>query len=96
MAGRLAVSGILSLPWSPLASLPPDVDMPLPLRLGFIELPVIGDVEGLAELAAGSPVTDPLPLGLCDCALADPTDSAKVALKKMTAIAAGKKSARRL
>jgi hypothetical protein len=31
------LSGILSLPWSPLASLPPDVDVPLPLGLAFIE-----------------------------------------------------------
>ena len=26
--------------------------MPLPLRLGFIELPVVGEVPGVAELAA--------------------------------------------
>jgi hypothetical protein len=46
-----------------LASLPPEVDVPLPLRLGFIELPVVGEVPGVAELAAGSPVVDPRPLG---------------------------------
>jgi hypothetical protein len=86
MVGRLAVSAILSLPWSPLASLPPDVDVPLPLLLGFMELPVVGDVEGFAELDAGSPVTDPLPLGICDCARANPRDSTKAALGEMTAI----------
>jgi hypothetical protein len=37
-----------------LASLPPEVEVPLPLRLGFIELPVVGEVPGVAELAAGS------------------------------------------
>jgi hypothetical protein len=46
-----------------LASLPPDVDVPLPLRLDFIELPVVGDVPGVAELAAGSPEVEPRPLG---------------------------------
>jgi hypothetical protein len=34
-----------------LASLPPEVDVPLPLRLGFIELPVVGEVPGVAEPA---------------------------------------------
>jgi hypothetical protein len=58
MVGRLAVSGILSLPWSPLASLPPDVDVPLLILLGFMELPVVGDVEGFAELDAGSPLRE--------------------------------------
>ena len=57
------LSGILSLPWSPLASLPPDVDVPLPLGLAFMELPTVGDVPGVAELAAGSPMTEPRPLG---------------------------------
>jgi hypothetical protein len=57
------LSGILSLPWSPLASLPPEVELPLPLRLGFIALPVVGDVPGVAELAAGSPIVEPRPLG---------------------------------
>ena len=37
--------------------------MPLPLGLACIELPVVGDVPGLAELAAGSPVVEPRPLG---------------------------------
>ena len=41
----------------------PEVEVPLPLRLGFIELPVIGEVPGVAELAAGSPVAEPRPLG---------------------------------
>src|ERR1700684_3234191 len=62
--------GILSWPASPLASLPPELDVPLPLRE---ELPVVapefGAVEGFAELAAGSPVTEPRPLGPpCACA----------------------------
>jgi hypothetical protein len=73
----LAVSGIVSLPWSPLAS--------LPLRLGFAALPVVGELKGLAELAAGSPVTEPLPLGISDCALATATQSTKAALREMTA-----------
>jgi hypothetical protein len=47
-----------------LASLPPEVDVPLPLGLEFIELPVVGDALGVAELAAGSPVTEPLPVGV--------------------------------
>jgi hypothetical protein len=46
-----------------LASLPPKVEVPLPLRLGFIELPVVGEVPGMAELAAGSPIAEPRPLG---------------------------------
>jgi hypothetical protein len=62
------LSGILSLPWSPLASLPPELEVPLPLGLGLIELPVVGDVPGLAELAAGSPVVEPRPLGVPFCA----------------------------
>jgi hypothetical protein len=56
-------SGILSLPPSPLSSRPPEVDVPLPLRLGFVALPVVGAEPGVAELAAGSPVVDPEPLG---------------------------------
>jgi hypothetical protein len=32
------------------------MDVPLPLRFGLMELPVVGDELGLAELAAGSPV----------------------------------------
>jgi hypothetical protein len=49
-----------------LASLPPEVEVPL--RLGFIELPVVGDVPGVAELAAGSPDVEPLPLAPPLCA----------------------------
>jgi hypothetical protein len=37
--------------------------VPLPLGLACIELPVVGDVPGVAELAAGSPVVEPRPLG---------------------------------
>ena len=68
----LSLSGILSRPWSPLASLPPELDVSLPLRLGFMALPVVGEVPGVAELAAGSPRTAPLPLA--------PPDWAKAAL----------------
>jgi hypothetical protein len=48
----------LSLPWSPLSSLPPEVEVPLPLLLGLIP-----DRFGLAfwELAAGSPAVAPWP-----------------------------------
>jgi len=45
--------------------------VPLPLGLGFVELPVVGDVPGVAELAAGSPVVDPRPLGAPPCAHAN-------------------------
>jgi hypothetical protein len=31
--------------------------------LDFIELPVVGEVPGVEELAAGSPVVEPRPLG---------------------------------
>jgi hypothetical protein len=34
LPGCFFTSGILSRPWSPLASLPPDVDVPLPVLLG--------------------------------------------------------------
>ncbi len=44
--------------------------MPLPLRFGLMELPVVGDELGFAELAAGSPVVDPAPLGAPPCAYA--------------------------
>jgi hypothetical protein len=54
---------ILSLPWSPLSSRPPEVDVPLPLGFDFVALPVVGEELGAAELAAGSPVVDPGPLG---------------------------------
>jgi hypothetical protein len=65
----LLLSGILSRPWSPLSSLPPDVEVPLPL--GLEELPTVpaGAARGFAELAAGSPATDPRPLG-SPCAIA--------------------------
>jgi len=47
-----------------LSSLPPDVEVPLPL--GEEVEPVVwgGAALGLEVLAAGSPVIDPLPLGL--------------------------------
>jgi hypothetical protein len=50
----LLLLGILSLPWSPLASLPPEVDVPLPLLLG--DIPVVS-LEEFAELAAGRGVS---------------------------------------
>jgi hypothetical protein len=62
-----------------LASFPPEVDVPLPLRLGFIELPVVGDAPGVAELAAGSPVTEPLTLGGPFCAYAKVPETASAA-----------------
>jgi hypothetical protein len=49
----MLLSGILLRPWSPLSSLPPEVELPLPLLPEFI--PVVSPLE-LAELAAGSPV----------------------------------------
>jgi hypothetical protein len=61
----MLLSGILSRPWSPFASLPPDVDVPLPLLLGLIPV-VLG--FAFCELAAGSPVTAPCPLGFPFCA----------------------------
>jgi hypothetical protein len=57
------------------------VDVPLPLGLGFIELPVVGDVPGVAELAAGSPVVEPRPLGVPLCACAKAPESASAAAK---------------
>jgi hypothetical protein len=59
----MLLSGILSLLWSPLSSRPPDVEVPLPLRLGLIALSVVGDAPLVDELAAGSPAVDPRPLG---------------------------------
>ena len=60
----MLLSGILSRPPSMLWSLPPDVDVPLPL-IDEVE-PVVagGSALGLDVLAAGSPVMDPRPLGL--------------------------------
>jgi hypothetical protein len=63
-----------------LASLPPEVDVPLPLRVGFMVLPVVGDDPGVAELAAGSPDTAPRPLA--------PPDWAKAAPQQRTSTAA--------
>jgi len=55
------------------------VDVPLPLRLGVVELPVVGDELGLADLVAGSPVVDPAPLGAPLCAYASAPQMAKAA-----------------
>lgn len=46
----LLLSGIVSLPWSPFASLPPEVEVPLPLLSGAMPVVSLG---GFAELAAG-------------------------------------------
>jgi hypothetical protein len=51
-----------------LSSRPPEVDVPLPLA--FDPVVIVGAVAGLAELAAGSPVVDPRPLGTPLCAIA--------------------------
>ena len=67
-----------------MASLPPEVDVPLPLKLGFIELPVVGDVPGVVELAAGSPVVEPRPLGAPLCAYAKVLQSASAAASEIT------------
>ena len=58
----MSLSGMLSLPWSPISSRPPELDVPLPRGL-LRAAPVVGAVPGVAELAAGFPVTDPRPLG---------------------------------
>jgi hypothetical protein len=49
-----------------LSSRPPEVDVPLPLGFDLVDVPVVADgaVPGVAELAAGSPVVAPRPLGL--------------------------------
>jgi hypothetical protein len=67
------LSGILSLPWSPLSSRPPEVDVPLPPGLALVEAPVVGALPAVAELAAGSPLTEPRPLGSPFCAFDDPS-----------------------
>jgi hypothetical protein len=79
LSGRTALllSGIRSRPWSPLSSLPPDVEVPLPLGFDCIELPVVGELAGLAELAAGSPTVAPRPLGPPVCASASPLETRK-------------------
>jgi hypothetical protein len=60
------------------------VDVPLPLGLDFIELPVVGDVPGVAELAAGSPVLEPRPLGTPLCAYAKAPESVSAAADAIT------------
>ncbi|QOZ11311.1 hypothetical protein XH96_30160 [Bradyrhizobium sp. CCBAU 51765] len=56
-----------------MSSLPPEDDVPLPLGFDRLAVPVVGvSTRGLAELAAGSPVTAPRPLGAPPCARADP------------------------
>jgi hypothetical protein len=59
------------------------VDVPLPLGLGFIELPMVGDVPGVAELAAGSPVVELRPLGAPPCACAKVLESTSAAASEI-------------
>src|SRR4051812_16218390 len=59
----MLLSGILSRPWSPLSSLPPEVEVPLPLGLDLMELPVVDEAPVVAVLAAGSPVVELRALG---------------------------------
>lgn len=52
-----SLSGILSRSASPLSSLPPEDEVPLPLGFDCLTVPLVGaSAFGLAELAAGSPV----------------------------------------
>ena len=69
--------------WSSLASLPPEVEVPLPL--GVTELPVVGDELELAELAAGSPIVDPAPLGAPLCAYAKEPHGARAVASAIAA-----------
>ena len=65
------LSGILSRPPSIFSSLPPDVDVPLPLAEELEPTVGAGSALGFALLAAGSPLVEPRPLGL-PCAKANP------------------------
>ena len=64
----ISLSGILSLPWSLLSSRPPEVELPLPLGLDDAPVVLRGSALGFSELAAGSPVVEPRPLGPPLCA----------------------------
>ncbi|QOZ75632.1 hypothetical protein XH83_09340 [Bradyrhizobium sp. CCBAU 53351] len=56
--------------------MPPDEEVPLPLGFDLVAAPVVGvSAFGVAELAAGSPVTAPRPLGAPPCARAAPANS---------------------
>ncbi|RXH03084.1 hypothetical protein EAS61_00995 [Bradyrhizobium zhanjiangense] len=56
--------------------MPPEVEVPLPLGFDRVAVPVVdGSARGVAELAAGSPVTAPRPLGAPPCAKADPASN---------------------
>ncbi|MDI3562657.1 hypothetical protein [Bradyrhizobium sp. Arg816] len=47
-----------------MSSLPPEVEVPLPLGFDLVAVPVVCESAcGVAELAAGSPVTAPRQLG---------------------------------
>jgi hypothetical protein len=62
----LSLLGMVSRPWSPLASLPPDVDVPLPLL--FAAIPVVSEEPfELAELAGGRGVPGSPGAALSEC-----------------------------
>jgi hypothetical protein len=73
----LLLFGIVSRPWSPLASLPPEVDVPLPLLFGAMPVVSAGPLD--AELAAGRGVPGPPALL---CAYTSEPDRAKAVAKK--------------
>jgi hypothetical protein len=50
-----------------------------------MELPVVGAVPGVAELAAGSPEVEPRPLGTPVCAFAPPAISRSPAVTAIVA-----------
>ncbi|RQH13673.1 hypothetical protein EHH60_12265 [Bradyrhizobium sp. RP6] len=59
----------------------PEDDVPLPLGFDRLAVPVVGvSARGLAELAAGSPVTAPRPLGAPPCAKADPAANTAITM----------------
>ena len=66
----ISLSGILSLPWSLLSARPPEVELPLPLGPDAAPVVPLGAALGFSELAAGSPVVEPRPLGPPLCASA--------------------------
>ena len=59
------------------------MDVPLPLGLALFEDPVVGEVPGVAELAAGSPVVEPRPLGAPPCAFAYVPEAISVTARTM-------------
>jgi hypothetical protein len=73
----LLLFGIVSRPWSPLASLPPEVDVPLPLLFGAMPVVSVDPLD--AEFAAGRGVPGPPALL---CAYASELDRTKAVAKK--------------